>query len=113
MLSFENRIKKKKDFDTIFEKGDIIRSKDFVVNFLEKEEAETRFGIVVSKKVSNKATERNRIKRILRNHLRVILPRIKERFDIVVIARESLIKKGSKEMAGSLEEILLKGNLFK
>ncbi len=112
MLPFENRIKKKKDFEIIFKKGDIFHSETMVSIFLKNELKETRFGFIVSKKVSSKAVSRNRIKRVLREQTRLMLDKIKKGFDIVVIAKKEISEKDSKTIAAEIEELFTKKGIL-
>jgi ribonuclease P protein component len=49
--------------------------------------AKTRVGFVVSKRISKRAVDRNYIKRLLSEAMRVFLPRLPGGLDIVVSAR--------------------------
>ncbi|MDD5651800.1 MAG: ribonuclease P protein component [Parcubacteria group bacterium] len=70
MFPKKQRVAKKKDFDLIFKKGKILHSDFFTVRFLKNDMDFRRFAVLVSKKISPKATERNRLKRILREAIR-------------------------------------------
>jgi len=66
-----------------------------------------RIGFVIAKKNVKLATARNRAKRIIRDHFRLLqhqLPPI----DIVVIARKPLAKIGKDEFHSSLVKLLMK-----
>ena len=86
MLSLKNRLKKQKDFDRVFHQGKGYKEKEIFIKVLKKEAPDLRFGFVVSKKVSNRAVKRNRLKRRLREIVRSFLPHIKQGYDIVIIA---------------------------
>ena len=62
MLKKENRLKKKKDFERIYKKGRGFKGDSLFLKILENKEELTRIGIVVSKKVSKKAVQRNKLK---------------------------------------------------
>ena len=84
MLPKENRLKKKKDFEEVFEKGKGYKE-DFVYLKIRKNKLKlSRFGFIVSKKFSKKAVVRNKIKRKLRESIRTKLPRIKKGIDGVI-----------------------------
>ena len=92
MLRSPFRIKKNKDFQKVLKKGECKRSNLLFVVFLKNELQNSRFGFVVSLKVSKKATERNLIKRRLREIVRLNLDKIKEGYDIVIIAKKQANK---------------------
>lgn len=81
----------------IGKKGKILKDSYFLLNVMPNCLLYSRYGIVVSKKVSAKATERNRIKRIIfsalnpkkippRDFLIIVSPKIKE------LKKEEIIK---------------------
>lgn len=57
------KISKKKDFDNIFKKGKLSKGSFLILRFLKNNENIIRFAIIVSKKVSLKAVNRNKIRR--------------------------------------------------
>ena len=66
MLKKENRISKKSEFEEIKERGRFLGfSRLFGVVVLDKNDDELKFGVVVSKKISKRAVDRNKIKRRL------------------------------------------------
>ncbi len=105
MLPFENRIKKRKDFENIFKNGELLYSDILTVKFLKNNLSRTRFGFIVSKKISKKAVLRNSIKRKLREQIRLRLPNFKKGFDIIIIAKKEIIKKNSEEIGTDFEEL--------
>ncbi len=102
----DNRIKKQKDFDVVFNKGTRIFTKSLTLIYIKKESF--KFGISLSKK-HGKAFIRNRIKRLIRASLRdliktgvnpyyvVVLPKIRENYDFFEFQKdlESSLKKGN------------------
>ena len=84
MLPKANRLKKNKDFENVFKKGQGFKE-DFLYLKIKKNNLKSsRFGFVVSKKFSQKATDRNKIKRRLRELVRIKLPEIKKGIDGVI-----------------------------
>ncbi len=59
------KISKKKDFDNIFKKGKVAMGNFLILRFLKNDENIGRFAFIVSKKVSLKAVDRNKIRRRL------------------------------------------------
>ncbi len=87
MLPKINRLTKKKDFEFVFKKGESIKNDFLIFKILKNHLKESRFGFVVSKKVSNKATVRNKIKRRLREAVLSKLNKMKgSPVDLIVIA---------------------------
>jgi ribonuclease P protein component len=98
MLSSVNRLTKKIDFENVRQNGKFISSKLFAISYVKGKgdgqthrSAPTRFGFIVSKKISTKAHERNHIKRILREYFRKNLDRIKAGYDYVIVAKVGIL----------------------
>lgn len=93
MLPKINRLTKKKDFELVFKKGEVFKNTFLLCKTMKNNLKESRFGFVVSKKISSKAVVRNRVKRRLRqafiNNMRKFNPPI----DVVVIALSGIEKK--------------------
>jgi ribonuclease P protein component len=106
MLPKENRLKKKKDFENIFKNGKTFRSKNITVKYLFNEIEDNKIGFVVSKKFSKKATERNKVKRRLREIVRKNKKQIKKGVDIILIALPSLKGLTFEEIEKEIKNIL-------
>ena len=105
MLKKQNRLTKKKDFERIFKQGRGFKENALFLKIVEKEAGPTKVGIIVSKKVSKKAVERNKVKRRIREIVRKI--EFKQGFDIIIITHPSAKDLSFEEIK---EQII---NLFK
>lgn len=87
--SFPNkvRLRSRKDFKEIFEKGVFIRGKFVKIGVLKNAFNFNRFGVCVSKDISKKSTGRNKLKRMLREIFRLNREKIKDGFDIVAVIK--------------------------
>lgn len=114
MLLFENRLKKGKDFEDVYKKG---RKAFFGVVFLKfrkNGKEASRVGFSVGNKFSKNATERNRIKRQMREVFRENMSGIKKGFDIVVVPKKE--QGGTidfERVAASIKKALSIANLLK
>ena len=111
MLPPKNRLTKKKDFDIIFKKGKTLKGDSLIYKALKNGLKEDRFGFVVSKKISNKATQRNKIKRRLRRAVSDELKKYnsvgdKESLDIVIITLPGIEKKSFLEIKEIIDKLL-------
>lgn len=86
MLPKKNRLTKKSDFDKVFKDGKSTKGDFLIFRVLKNHSKESRFGFIVSKKISNKAIIRNKIKRRLRGIIFKDLENIKKSIDVVIIA---------------------------
>jgi len=111
MLPKINRVKKKKDFEEIFKNSKSLKNNIFVLKFAKNDLGINRVGIVVSQKVSKRATIRNKIRRRLSEIIKKEINNIKSGVDLVFIALSSIEKKEFSEMAESVKNALIKLNL--
>ncbi|MFH0928497.1 MAG: ribonuclease P protein component [bacterium] len=84
MLSKNNRLTDKKDFETVFSKGKRVSGSNLGVKYLANKLPVSRFGFVVGTKVSKNAVLRNKIKRRLREITRACAGQFAPGFDVVV-----------------------------
>jgi ribonuclease P protein component len=68
----------------------------------------SRFAFVVSTNVDKRATVRNRLKRLMREAVRALLPKLQENADVILQARSN--REG--EIRESVEELLRRANLL-
>lgn len=111
MLLKANRLAQDRDFKKIFAKGKSFYSANLRVRLAVNKLPDTRFGIVVSTKVSKKATDRNRVKRIIRETIRELISEVKSGFDVVIVAKPSIINLKSSEVIEETKLLLKKSKL--
>ncbi|MCM0582438.1 ribonuclease P protein component [Weissella diestrammenae] len=82
------RVKKEKDFQTVFEQHQSVANKMFIIYTMEKpEQRHLRLGISISKKVGLRGHERVWVKRRIRQSVLELMPEMRQDVDILVIAR--------------------------
>jgi len=112
MLKSQFRLRNQEDFQKVFQKGRSTANRQFVIYVLPKEgQDQLRIGISVSKKLG-KAVVRNRIKRLIREALRLNLPLIQWTGDLIVIARGPVAEMSYQEVADSLVHCLKKAKIY-
>lgn len=104
------RVKREKDFQTIFDGGKSRANRKFVIYFLEKEQNHYRVGISVGKRIGNAVT-RNSVKRKIRHVIMELSDHLKED-DFVVIARKGVEKLSYQELRKNLKHVLKLGKLL-
>ncbi len=104
MLPAKNRLTKKKDFDAVFKGGRSIKNGFLILKILKNQLKNSRFGFVVSKKVSNKAVVRNMVKRRLRKAVADGLKEMRESADIVIITLPGTEKKEFSEIQEAIKK---------
>lgn len=98
MLKRLFRLTEDKDFQTVYRRGRYNATALFSVNALPNKFGRTKIGIVVNKKVSKKAVERNAVKRQVREIVRDLLPGIQKGQNIVITVRLAALRADYKIM---------------
>ena len=93
-------------------RGNVYSSPFFNIKVYEGQEEVTRFGFVVSKKISTKAVVRNRTKRVLRAAAQNLVQRVNPEKDIIVFSKKELDFKQEKEVLRSMTEIFTKAKII-
>lgn len=106
MLKRENRITRRKDFEEVKKKGRIYHSPLFGVLVLKTGDKTKEFGIVISKKISKKAVERNKVKRLLAEGIRKNLGKINEGYRMVFLVKATILGKKSEEIEEEVIRLL-------
>lgn len=112
MLKNPNRVKQNKDFDKIFRKGKGINTDFLLIKAVNNHSEKSRFGFVVSKKISKKSTVRNRIKRILGEIIRKRISEIKNGVDIVMVVKKDFSKMPFSDIDGLVYLTFKKNSLL-
>ena len=111
MIPKENRLKKKKEFNFVFQKGRSVNGRYVRIKY--KELKGKKIGFVAPVKEFRKATERNKVKRKLRESFRKFIPNLKDDIGIIVIAKKDIEVKNVEEVGEIMEKILIKHKLLK
>ena len=109
MLKKINRITNKSEFQEIKNKGEMKAAELFSIIWINPpsptaSEGQRKFGIIVSKKISKKAVERNQIRRRLMEAVRLNIEIFPEGFRGIFLVKKNILDK--KE--GEVEECLKK-----
>ena len=85
-MKFSESLKKSKDFQNVYNKGNSYANRLLVMYVLENHTDKNRLGISVSKKVGNSVI-RHRVKRLIKESYRLHEEMFNSGLDIVIIAR--------------------------
>lgn len=112
MLPKENRLRQEQDFKQLARAGQAVFSPNLSLKLLRNNSDLSRFGIIVSTKVSKKAVLRNRLKRRLREIIRLNLPQLKKGFDVMILTRTAAKDFEYLQLKEILEGLFKKSNLY-
>lgn len=91
----------------VLKSGNKLNTPNFLISHKNNQTSETRIAVIVSKKIAQKATKRNRIKRIIKEVVRKI-DYTKKGLDFIILAKNSRIGIQSKEAQEELKQIIAK-----
>jgi ribonuclease P protein component len=107
-----NRLSRSKDFDAVYRRGRSASSRYLVLHWFAREDVpggDPRLGLAVPRSVGT-AVARNRVKRLLREAWRELLPKVPPGHDYVLAARPGLAEpaeaRGKDWLVGEIDEIL-------
>lgn len=113
MLPAKNRLSKKEDIRRVHRSGTPFSFGGIGLKRLKTESENVRVGILVKKSATDKATERNRIKRKLRGILLSNLEKIAVGYDIVIVCSKNINDLKQEEGKNLVETILRRSKLLK
>lgn len=114
MLAAIYRISKDKEFNLVKSKGKVYQNPLFGLAVYKRGDDEiTRWGFVVSNKISSKATIRNKCKRGLREGVRRQLSYVKAGYSCVLLAKKSIATAYTNDIMREVESAVKKADLFK
>ena len=113
MLKKINQLTQDKEFNNVFQNGRASYDKIMGIKAIATKLGSSRFGILVSNKISKKAVERNKIKRQIREIIRLQLDKLKPGYDCVIITLPPILDKKYQEIVKSINNNFRKLKLYK
>ncbi len=106
MLPKSHRLTKKRDFETVFKAGKGFKRDFLIVKVLKGQAKNSRFGFVVSKKVSAKAVVRNKVRRRLQQAAFLATEKMSTTADVVFVALPNATKKEFSEIKETVAKVI-------
>ncbi len=112
MLPQTRRLKKTTEISKVFKNGKFFKESFLILKTLKNNSDKSRFAFIVSRKVSKKATVRNKIKRRLRAIVSKELKEIKAGTDNLIMALPGMESKKFSDTKELLNNLFKKARLF-
>lgn len=112
MLPYPHRLVKNRDFQRVFRLGKSLFVPTLGLKILKTANQYSRIGIVVANRVSKKATQRNKIKRQIREIMRGKLSQMKAGYDLIIITRPAILNNSYQKIKRTIDDILEKCQLL-
>jgi ribonuclease P protein component len=104
MLRKHLRLRRREDFERLRRSGLVRTQALMVLSMLPNTLTHNRYGFVVSKQLGS-AVARNRVKRQLREAIRMLHPSLRSGYDVVIIARRALLGQPFAVIVRTIEEL--------
>ena len=101
----ENVLRRKEDFDRIYRKGKSVGDRYVVIFCMRNDLGFNRIASLASKKVGN-SVKRNRARRLMRESVRISDAEIRQGYDLIIIARNTINGKKCADVKKSIEAAL-------
>lgn len=106
------RIRKNMEFKNVYKTGRNYWNRNLVLYVKKNGLNETRVGYTITKKIGNAVT-RNKMRRRMKEIYRLNFHNIKEGYDLIFIAKRSIVDIPYKELEGSMIHIMSISKLLK
>ena len=112
MLSKVNRLKKRYQFNYIYKNGTHFSSSALVLYVTSSRTKDIKVGFAVTKKIG-KAVVRNTVRRRLREIVQKYLPKLKQNYNIILVARDNVSSFSFEDLDKQFSNLILKADLLK
>lgn len=112
MLKRVNRLKKRYQFNYVYKAGEHFSGRAMVLYKTSSKTKDIKVGFAVTKKIGH-ATKRNLVRRRLREIVKKQLPNLKQNYNIIVVAKESITDFDFSYLEKEFVGLLEKADLFK
>ena len=105
-------LRRKDDFTSIYKKGRSVGERYIVLFYKKNNLSYNRIAFLASKKVGN-SVERNRARRLMKENYRFLKSHIRDGYDLVFIARNSINGRKAYDVEKSMKNAVNKAKLYK
>ena len=110
MLPRELRLRRAEDYERLRREGKTFAGRMMVLSVAPNQAGYNRYGFVISRRFG-KAVQRNRARRLMREGLRLLHPRLVSGYDLALIARSGMQSQSLSSVVPELERLLRQAGL--
>lgn len=103
-------LRRKEDFNRIYKKGKSIGDRYIVLFYKKNQLSYNRLAFLASKKVGN-SVRRNRARRLMKENYRLMKDSLKDGYDIIFIARNTINDRKACEVEKSMKHAIARAKL--
>ena len=111
MLNRINRLKKRYQFNYVYKSGDHYSGEHIVLYVVSSKTKSIKVGLAVTKKVGH-AVVRNKIRRRLREIVKSQIPKLKQSYNIIVVAKENISSASFEKLSNEFFKLIKKADLI-
>lgn len=114
MIARANRITYRPTFRRVQKYGTVYQSTNFGISYIDNKNSEpSKFGFVISTKISKEAIDRNTIKRHMSEAIRIMIKDIKDGLDVVFLAKPNIMRIPASELVKEVRTAIKEGGFLK
>lgn len=113
MFAQKNRLRHEQDIKALFSKGKSVFGNIVGLKFKKNGLSDSRFAVIIGNKVSKIAVKRNKIRRKIREVIRIRVKDIACGYDVGILVRPEAVKKTNQELEDAVLQVLRRSSLFK
>lgn len=107
----ENRLRKRKQFAYIYKHGTVVFSNTVNLVFIKSKYTPLKVGFSVSKKIG-KSVVRSRVKRLMSESFRALMPNVNQHYNYIFIAKEGISQLDYFQVQKQIKSLITRAGLY-
>lgn len=112
MLAKKYRLANSREIQKVFQKGGQIKSRFLAIRFCKSIKKNSRLAVIISNKISKKATIRNKLRRQMKSIFFNLQKNFSGNYDMIIIGRSGIVGMAFQEMKCDIEAMLHRAKII-